>query len=135
MDLLTTVAAACQGVEGLQAAIVFGSALTRPDPGDVDLALLWDDAVPLRLRTDRGERIAADLEHALRATRLGVDVKDLRSLPLVLQHRVLRDGRPAHVADRRALVRFSSETIPRALDFLPFYRRALEASIRRMARE
>ena len=41
----------------------------------------------------------------------------------------------ACVADRRALVRFNSETVPRALDFLPFYRRMLEASARRLAGE
>jgi hypothetical protein len=135
VDLLPVVARVCHGVEGLQAAMVFGSALTRDDPGDLDLALLWDPALGARERCDRSERIAADLEHALRSLDLSVDVKDLRALPLLLQHRVLRDGRVAYVADRRALIRFNSETVPRALDFLPFHRRALLAAARRMARD
>lgn len=133
MDLFATVATACEGTDGLEAVIVFGSALTRSDPGDLDLALLWRQELPPLDRVERAERIAAALEHALRERDLSVDVSDLRSLPLVMQHRVLRDGRPAYVADRRALVRFSSETVPRALDFLPFHRRALLAAARRLA--
>ena len=135
VDLMATVAAACRGVQGLQAAIVFGSALDHSDPGDLDLALLWQDDLQPSARCERAERVAADLEHALRTRDLGVDVKDLRSLPLAIQHRVLRDGRHAYVADRRALVRFISETVPRALDFLPFYRRALLAAARRLGGE
>jgi len=133
VDLFATVATACEGTDGLEAVIVFGSALTRSDPGDLDLALLWRQELPPLDRVERAERIAAALEHALRERDLSVDVSDLRSLPLVMQHRVLRDGRPAYVADRRALVRFSSETVPRALDFLPFHRRALLAAARRLA--
>jgi hypothetical protein len=132
---LAIVARACAAAEGLQAAIVFGSALTRSDPGDLDLALLWREELPAVERTKRAERIAADLEHALSPQDLGVDVSDLRTLPIVLQHRVLRDGRAVYVADRRALVRFTSETVPRALDFLPFHRRALLDAARRLARE
>jgi hypothetical protein len=80
VDLLADVARACEGVEGLQAAIVFGSVLERADPGDLDLALLWREDVAAADRCERGERVAADAEHALRARDLGVDVKDLRSL-------------------------------------------------------
>ena len=39
--ILEAVSGACEGVEGLQAAIVFGSVLERRDPGDLDLAFLW----------------------------------------------------------------------------------------------
>lgn len=132
-DLLAKVAANCEGTEGLQAAIVYGSALSRKDPGDLDLALLWHPDLPSLVRVDRAERIAAAVEHALRDRDLSVDVNDLRALPIVIQHRVLRDGRAAFVADRRALVRFTAEAVSRALDFLPFYRRALHASARRLA--
>ncbi len=131
---LDAVAAACAGVPGLQAAIVFGSAVARDDPEDLDLALLWDETLDARECWRRGNQIAGDVEHRLGRRALNVDVKDLRRLPLVLQYRVLRDGRVAYVADRRALVRFNSETVPRALDFLPFHRRALLAAARRLAR-
>jgi predicted nucleotidyltransferase len=133
-ELLEAVAAACRGVDGLQAAIVFGSAVVREDPADLDLALLWDDSLDARECWRRGNRVAGEVEHRLGRRALNVDVKDLRRLPLVLQHRVLRDGRVAYVADRRALVRFNSETVPCALDFLPFHRRALLAAARRLAR-
>lgn len=134
-DVLEPVAAACAGVEGLQAAIVFGSVLEHGQPGDLDLALLWDPELDPAERWRRGNRVAAEVEHRLAPRGLGVDLKDLRRLPLILQHRVLRDGRTAYVADRRALVRFSSETVPRALDFLPFYRRALRAAAGKLARD
>jgi predicted nucleotidyltransferase len=133
-DLLDTIAAACAGVDGLEAAIVFGSVLESRSPEDLDLALLWRPDLPDRERWRRAEAIAADAEHRPGAGGLVVDVKDLRRLPLVLQHRVLRDGKAVYVADRRALVRFTSETVPRALDFLPAYRRMLEASARSVAR-
>lgn len=135
MEVIAAVATACEGVEGLQAAIVFGSVLARADPADLDLALLWCEDLSPADRCERAERVAAEVEHALRTRGLSVDVKDLRSLPLVIQHRVLRDGRAAYVADRRAFVRFVSETVPRALDFLPFHRRALLAAARRLAGE
>ena len=134
-DLLDVAAAACEGVEGLQAAIVFGSALRSTSPNDLDVAFLWRDDLPARERWARANRIAADIEHRLAARGVEVDVNDLRALPLVLQHRVLREGGAVLVADRRALVRFTSETLPRALDFLPFHRRMLEASARRLARD
>ena len=131
-DTLRLVERACDGVDGLQAAIVFGSALVTDEPHDLDLALLWSEDVSAGERWRRANRVAGDIEHAMGAAALNVDVKDLRALPLVLQHRVLQSGRSAYVADRRALVRFNSETVPRALDFLPFYRRMLEASAERL---
>jgi hypothetical protein len=133
-ELLAAVADACAGVDGLQAGIVFGSALERSDPHDLDVALLWQEDLPDSERWRRAEAVAAGIEHRLASRGLNVDVKDLRRLSLVLQHRVLRDGRAVAVADRRAWVRFVSETVPRALDFLPAHRRMLEASARRLAR-
>ena len=134
-DLLDATATACEGVEGLQAALVFGSALRSASPDDLDVAFLWRDDLPARERWVRANRIAAGIEHRLAARGIEVDVNDLRALPLVLQHRVLREGCAVFVVDRRALVRFMSETLPRALDFLPFHRRMLEASARRLARD
>jgi predicted nucleotidyltransferase len=134
VDLCNAAAAACEGVPDLQAAIVFGSVLSGKDPRDLDLALLWSPELPTAERWQRANRIASDLEHRIVESGLGVDVKDLRSLPLALQFRVLRDGRQVYVPDRQAMVRFQSETIPLALDFLPFRQRALEASARRLAR-
>ncbi len=134
MESLTEiVTAACRGVDGLQAAIVFGSVLTSAAPGDVDLALLWREALAPEERWKLANQIAGEIEHALASRGLNVDVKDLRTLPLVLQHRVLQTGARAYVADQRALVRFTSVIVPQALDFLPFYRRALRASALRLA--
>jgi Polymerase beta, Nucleotidyltransferase len=132
--LCSAAAAACEAVPGLQAGIVFGSALSTHQPRDLDLALLWLPVLTADERWQRANRLAAELEHRIVASGLGVDVKDLRALPLALQFRVLRDGQRVYVADRKALVRFQSETIPLALDFLPFRRRALEASARRLLR-
>jgi hypothetical protein len=132
-EVLAAVADASRGVAGLQAAIVFGSVLERDHPGDLDVAFLWAEDVSSEDRWRRANGVAADVEHRLTSRGLNVDVKDLRALPLVLQHRVLRDGRQVYVADRRALVRFSSETLPRALDFLVFHRRTLQGIARRIA--
>lgn len=93
--------AACEGAAALQAAVVFGSALRVDDPGDLDLALLWDPGLPDDLRWRRADDIAAELEHRLVSDELAVDVQDLRRLPLALQFRVLREGRPVLVVDRR----------------------------------
>jgi hypothetical protein len=131
---LGAAADACQGVPDLQAGIVFGSALSANDPRDLDLALLWSPDLPPEERWQRANRVASDLEHRIAESGLGVDVKDLRSLPLALKFRVLRDGRQVYVPDRHAMVRFQSETIPLVLDFLPFQRRALEAAAQRSAR-
>jgi hypothetical protein len=133
-ELCSAAAAACDAVTDLQAGIVFGSALTAEHPRDLDLALLWHPRLSAELRWQRATRVASELEHRIVQSGLGVDVKDLRALPLALQFRVLRDGQRVYVADRQALVRFQSETIPLALDFLPFQRRALEASARRLIR-
>jgi hypothetical protein len=133
-EFCSAAAAACEAVSDLQAGIVFGSALSSEHPSDLDLALLWHPSLTVEERWKRANRVASDLEHRIAYSGLGVDVKDLRSLPLALQFRVLRDGQRVYVADRQALVRFQSETIPLALDFLPFRQRALEASARRLAR-
>ena len=135
MELRAAVTAACHDVVGLQAALVFGSALRRPDPGDIDLALLWAEGVSTEDRWRVGNRIAGEIEQQLRATGLNVDLKDLRALPLPLQYRVLQEGQAVYVSDRRAFVRFSAETVPRALDFLPFYRQSLRMAARKLAGE
>jgi predicted nucleotidyltransferase len=133
--LTDIVAAACRGFDGLQAAILFGSALTSASPGDVDLALLWRESLTPAERWKLANEIAGEVEHGLAPRGLNVDVKDLRALPLVLQHRVLQTGVIAYVADRRALVHFSSVIVPQALDFLPFHRRALRASAQQLAKK
>lgn len=133
----TAVAEACAGcadTEGLQAALVFGSALCSEHPNDLDVALLWSESLSTVERWRRANRLAAEIERRLPAPRLAVDVKDLRSLSLPLQYRVLREGVEAFVADRRALVRFASLVLPQALDFLPRYYGMLRASARRLAR-
>jgi hypothetical protein len=133
-ELLEAAASACNQVQGLQAAIVFGSALTSEHPRDLDLALLWEPSLGVEERWARANIVAAEIEHRIAAFALSVDVKDLRSLPLALQFRVLKEGQRVCVADQHSLVRFQSETVPLALDFLPFQRRALAAAARRLAR-
>ena len=133
IDFVAIVGEACKDAPDLQAAVVFGSALESDRPGDLDLALLWRPELPAQERWRRANAIASAIEHRLAGHDLNVDVKDLRSLPLVLQHRVLQSGKVACLHDRKAWVRFNSEIVPRALDFLPFYRRALRASVRKVA--
>jgi hypothetical protein len=133
VDFIAIVGEVCRDASGLQAAVVFGSALQTDRPGDLDLALLWAPDLSGEERWRRANRIASAIEHRLAGDDLNVDVKDLRSLPLVLQHRVLQGGKLAYLGNRQAWVRFNSETVPRALDFLPFYRRALRASARKAA--
>jgi hypothetical protein len=133
IDFAAIVAEACKDAPDLQAAVVFGSALETDRPGDLDLALLWPTDLAVEERWRRANAIASAVEHRLAGHDLNVDVKDLRALPLVLQHRVLQTGKVASLRDRKAWVRFNYETVPRALDFLPFYRRALRASVRKAA--
>lgn len=132
--LIEAIRAACADAPDLQAAVLFGSALESDCPNDVDLALLWPADVPVEARFRRATRVAAEIEHRIAETGLNVDVKDLRALPISLQFRVLREGRRVTVRDQRAWVRFQSDTVPLALDFLPFHRRALVEAAHRLAR-
>lgn len=123
---------ACEGAPGLEAALLFGSAARGiTAPRDVDVAFLWREDVPPFERLRRATLLATKIERALPPDRrVPVDAQDLRRLPLPVQHRALREGRRAHVADAAALVRFQTRTLSQALDQLPSYYRTLEAAAR-----
>lgn len=130
---IDAVKSACRGVDGLEAAVVFGSVLRSERPRDLDVALLWRSELDATECWRRANRIAGLIERALPGPGLNVDVKDLRRLDIPIRFRVLRDGVVAFQSDRRAFVRFKAETMSIALDFLPWYERSLRASAKRLA--
>lgn len=117
---------ACQGADGLEAALLFGSAARGvPAPRDVDVAFLWsEDVLPFE-RLRRAEGLASSIARELGAPSVPIDAHDLRSMPLPLQDRVLREQKRAYVASAKALIRFQARIVSRALDELPSYRRLL----------
>ena len=87
----------------------------RPD-SDIDVAVYIDEA-----RADDGWGYRAELTTALMVA-LGtndVDVVVLNEAPILLYHRVLRDGVRLHSRDLRATTRRAGQALSYYFDFLP----------------
>ena len=117
--LLARVAGALAGRQEVLDAYVFGSRArgrARPD-SDVDVAVYVDEA---RAR-DGVWGYRAELSTAL-MTALGavdVDVVVLNRAPILLYHRVLRDGVRVLSRDLRATTTRAGQALSRYFDFLP----------------
>ena len=98
----------------------YGRGTPRPD-SDVDIAVLYcDDGVDKPLRA---LELASDLDRLLGKE---VDVVDLRTAPVDLVHRVLRDGVLILDREPQARVRFEVDARNRYFDLQPIldeYRR------------
>ena len=105
---------------GATAAYLFGSVArgeARPD-SDVDVGVLFDTAPPATLDAPQFA-LETDLERSL-GRRVQVVALNRASADLV--HRVLRDGRIVHDADRAARLRFEVQKRNEYFDLAPIRR-------------
>jgi predicted nucleotidyltransferase len=120
--------------EPVDVAYLFGS-VARGDTGplsDVDVALLLRTGVSreaafklrLRMMTALGRAFDAD----------EIDVIVLNDAPLLLQHRVLRDGKVLFCRDELRRVRYEARAISKYLDFQHLERIYNRALLARLAR-
>jgi len=120
--------------EPVDVAYLFGS-MARGDTGplsDVDVALLLRTGVSreaafklrLRMMTALGRAFDAD----------EIDVVVLNDAPLLLQHRVLRDGKVLFCRDELRRVRYEARAISEYLDFQHLERIYNQALLARLAR-
>jgi predicted nucleotidyltransferase len=125
---LTRAALLLEAVEGLLAAVLFGSAARgTPTPwSDVDIGLLGVGALP-RATLDALE---GDLTPLLGRP---VDLVDLRRAPLPLRGRVARDARLLLLRDRQAWLDFVTASTVDWLDFKPLHERAVRVAVARLA--
>jgi len=97
---------------------------------DVDVAVLMAGHLSSREQGRARVRLMADLMAAL--GREDVDLVILNQAPLLLRHRVLRDGRLLFAADERERVHFTADTYQRYLDHRYMYDVLDEAMFRRI---
>lgn len=136
-SIAAQIAAVMQRVPEVAAAYLFGSVARGCATAQSDL----DVGVVYRERcSDAHERVATGIAIALaRATGVEeIDVVELEAQGPIFAHRVLCDGIRAYEGDAARRVDFESETIVRALDFMPTYRlatRGKPAALRRWLEE
>ena len=134
-DLEAAVARELAAFPEIAVGYLFGSR-ARGEPGpesDLDVGLV------LKRRGETAEQHywwICDLASRLESTCPGarVDVVLLESQGPIFAHRVLLSGRKVFEADRARRIDFESETVVRALDFLPTYEIVERGHIRRLAR-
>jgi predicted nucleotidyltransferase len=97
---------------------------------DVDVAVLLDRCLSPQERGQIHLRLAADLMAVLR--RDDVDVVILNSAPVLLRHRIVRDGRLLFVADEEERASFVADTLLRYLDLRPMFALLERAMILRL---
>jgi len=121
MSLMPTLVEAISKDEHVNALFLFGSRAEdrQGDTSDVDLAVLLDDDLPRRLRSDKRLDLLA-----LATTTLSTDEVDLVVLndaPVSLAYRVFSQGRLLYERPglREARVRFQARTYSNYLDFVP----------------
>ena len=93
-------------------AYVFGSVArgTEGPSSDIDIAVLFDERVPMELQSEREFGLANSISHVLKRER--VDVVNLgRIRSPLLKHRAVFLGRPIFVADGRLRVRFEKQVL------------------------
>ncbi|MGH7543458.1 MAG: type VII toxin-antitoxin system MntA family adenylyltransferase antitoxin [Gemmatimonadota bacterium] len=116
------------------AAYVYGS-VARGEAtslSDIDIALLFSEDAPESLRHDVIVQVASGLAHT--AVGKELDVRDIEELPLVVQGRILTEGRLVRSNDDVRRVRFETSTRMRYFDFLPFHVRDVEEGLRSLRR-
>lgn len=118
--------------DDLAAAYLFGSQARGRAAGlsDVDVAVLLDVSIDPEERLSLQLELIAAAARALRSSRLDLVILD--DAPVLLRHRVLRDGERLLERDRARLVRFETETILEYLDTKPLRAELAQAVQRRL---
>ena len=120
--------------EPVDVAYLFGS-VARGDTGplsDVDVALLLRPGVSREAAFDLRLRMMAALGRMFDTDE--IDVIVLNDAPLLLQHRVLRDGKVLFCRDELRRVRYEARAISEYLDFQHMERIYNQALLARLAR-
>ena len=107
---------------------VFGSYATSNTStlSDLDIAVLADHELTLKELIDLTERLQAILQED------AIDLVDLRTVPLTLIHRVLRDGRCLFARDLGTKVEHEMRWETLYLDAEPLRRQSFEALEKRL---
>jgi len=122
-EYLERMAEALEGLQGLVAAVLYGSAAEGLPFRDLDIALVVDRAVCPAEKDWDLLNDAADLLAPL--VPVPVDVRVVNDAPLALRYRVVF-GRPFLIRDREAYEEFAARSWDLYLDFEPVSRRYLE---------
>jgi predicted nucleotidyltransferase len=133
-DLFDLLTRAVRARAGVAAAYLYGSVARGETTSlsDVDIAVLFSEDLSESVRRDLMVDISSDLVRAGIGERL--DLRDIEELPLVVQGRILTEGRLAHSNDDVRRVRFETSIRMRYFDFLPFHRRDVEEGLRSLRR-
>ncbi len=99
----------CNADPYLAAIYIFG----RQRSGDCDLAALFTETPPWSARLDLELAVAKAIEQE------GVELIDLRRMPLVFRFGVVDEGEPIYVGQPEVLANFIEETIARYAAFYP----------------
>lgn len=114
---------ALEGVPGLVAAVLYGSATEGIPFRDLDIALVVDRSVhPAERDWDLLNEVSDRLAPLVPVP---VDVRVVNDAPLALRYRVVF-GRPFLVQDEEAYAEFTARSWDLYLDFAPVSRRYLE---------
>ena len=135
-DLLAQVV---DSLDDVAAAYLYGSVARGETTSlsDVDIALLFSEGLDERARREALVRAASELARGAVEKWLDMrdfDVRDIEELPLVVQGRILTEGRLVHSNDDVRRVRFEISTRMHYFDFLPFHRRDVEEGLRSLRR-
>ncbi|MCL6639677.1 MAG: nucleotidyltransferase domain-containing protein [Firmicutes bacterium] len=106
---------------GIDAVYLFGSGAkgTMREKSDIDLAVLFNPAAGNKLsRFDRLLAMAGDLESM---SGRHVDVVDIREVPPVLQHQILKHGRCIVEKDGKSRISFEVDSRRRYFDMKRVY--------------
>ncbi len=126
-DLLARIAEALASVDGLVAAVLYGSAAEGLPFRDLDIALVVDRRVwPAGEDWDRENRLADRLASF---APFPIDVRVVNDAPLGFRYHVTR-GRPVLIRDEEAYAEFVERTWDVYFDFAPFARRYFEELVR-----
>lgn len=132
---MAAVAESAGGRADIAAVYLYGST-ARGDAttlSDVDVAVLFarGHASPAERRMAMSE-VAASVSERLHPRHTRVDVRDVETLPLVIQGEVVTEGRLAVGNDEPARVRFETGVRQRYFDFLPFREASVRPALRAM---
>ncbi len=126
-DLLARIAEALASVDGLIAAVLYGSATEGLPFRDLDIALVVDRRVwPAGEDWDRENRLA---DQVASISPFPVDVRVVNDAPPGFRYPVTR-GRPFLIRDEEAYADFVERTWDVYFDFAPFAQRYFEELVR-----
>lgn len=110
-------------------AYIFGSYVTgiRGKLSDVDLAVFMDKNLSPKERFDEKLRIMSEVSALLKKDE--IDVVILNDAYPLLEHRIIKHGKPIFSTDEKERIEYESRAIMRYLDFKPFLEKYTEETL------